>query len=158
MSAPPNRKDQARRLIKAAYAELDKALEHLADLEAMVDGNPTVGDQTKALTAAFAERWQARYKTEYHVGNWGKARTQLRALLKTLTADEITQRMDAYLSNMDRFYVTNRHPFDAFVKDINRFWQAPSVAGGRPVGCQHSPACDSDAAHTARKLTELRGY
>lgn len=157
---------KAVKLLELAYQKFSEGDELLAEARALLEGQPGIGDKLKAVERAFDAAWCARYAPGQHgryVWQYVKDRPQMKRLLKSLTVEQLEERMLNYIRDEDAFYIKARHSFGLFVSSINR-WASEGDApaemqlepGARPFACVHVPACKSDAEHTARRNRELR--
>lgn len=157
---------KAVKLLELAYQKFTEGDELLAEARALLEGQPGIGEKLKALERAFDAAWCARYapgQSGRYVWQYVKDRPQMKRLLKSLSVEALEERMLNYIRDEDAFYLKARHSFGLFVSSINRWapaGDAPDLElqdpGARPYGCVHRPACQSDAAHTARLNRELR--
>jgi hypothetical protein len=160
---------------KSAAAKLGKLLEALRDLhekqgaileeaDALLEGKASIGEKLKTAEAAFDLLWSGRYaagRAGSYVWRYQVDRPNMKRLLRKMPAEELTQRMVAYLRSEDPFYLRSRHPFSLFVSSINSWAPEQSAAdfaldAPAVADCKHAPACRSDQEHTKKKLAEMR--
>jgi len=138
--------------------------ELLLELKALATGAETKGQQGQKLLKSYLALWRRRYGVSF-VGAGVRDVVAFKRLLSTLPVEEVERRMVKFLSSDDPFYSKARHPIAMFCSAINKL--APeSVQSGSdllgdlddeaPMGCDHKPACKSDAEHTSRTLKERR--
>lgn len=142
--------------ISRARAMLQEALEQLDDAEALVEAKPTLGKQAQVLVGSFCSAWHARYRTAYVVANEGQAIQNAKKVLRAVPLAEIQARIDRYLDSRDAYLVQAKHPLGLFLSDVNR-WAQVGLAFGGVIGCEHLPACESEAECTKRRLAVMRG-
>jgi hypothetical protein len=132
------------------------------DLEALINGEDTTGQQVNKLMGAWSSRWQVRYKRAYVFTARAKAAAGFKRLLKGMDADDIETRMVQYLQSTDSFYATSRHSLDLFFTSVNKFPGNDKAIDDAefltaPVAdCSHAPRCKSDQEHTRRRAAEMR--
>jgi hypothetical protein len=154
----------------ATEAQIRKLVERqrqaLADLDAATTAlhAALAGDKTPAqrVAEAFDRSWGRRYaggNTGAYV--WTKAQDvpAIARLVKALSVEDIEERIERYIASADRFYVSNRHTFRHFAKDINKL--APESAGPLfvPAGyecAEHDPPCTSPQQHTLARQADMR--
>lgn len=136
--------------------------EILAEMAALLSGQPGVASLMKAFEAAFDEVWCLRYapgRSKQYLWQYVKDRPQIKRLLKTLPMEELTARVARYLANDDPFFVRARHPFGLFVSTVNQHAaesRAPFELDAPVIDCRHLPPCSSDQQHTSRIVADSR--
>lgn len=145
--------DALKPLIEKFRQQQAASYETLEEMMALLGGVP-IGDLLKRLETAFADAWAARYRDTY-VWTYVQDRPQMKRLLRHLAPEEIEARMVRYVRSADPFYQKARHPFRLFASNPNQWAsERPSEtfdlnADESPaIGCQHTPRCPSDSAHT----------
>lgn len=152
------------KLLELAEEKHQQVGELLAEVRALLEGAPGIGDKLKAVEKGFDAAWCARYargESGRYIWSYMKDRPQTKRLLRSLSVDDIIGRAQRYISDDDPFYVRARHSFGLFITNVNRFaaeGETPDLEldAPAPVGCKHQPPCKSDAEHTQRRTRELR--
>lgn len=136
-----------------------KEAEITDEIDALLGGGAGIGALMKRLEGTFGALYQSRYGVPY-MWTYTKDRPQLKRLLKPLGVEEIEARMGAYLANQDPYYVGARHNFPLFVATINNHIgvRAPAELSlsAPPMGCRHTPPCQSDQEHTRKRSAEMK--
>lgn len=141
--------------VKRDYCKL---AEKIATLEQLAASQPTLGQQVKELHDYWFEMWKAAYNDKYQFAQ-GRDASQFKHYLKALGLEELEARLARFLDDKDPWIVGQRHLLGIFFARVNSYGrtEAPAlVEATRPIGCRHTPACKSDAAHTRRMLAEKR--
>ena len=148
--------------VEAAIKQGEKTLEALRAIQALVNEQPTEGQQAKFLVGWYAGVWQKQYRRPLVV-NWPKDMAILKRLLKSgISVEECQRRMTAFLQDgSDPFYVRSSHSIAVFASAVNRFGSRGSSDDDSfltpPVAdCKHQPPCTSDQQHTSRRMNERR--
>lgn len=108
-------------------------------------------DPVRDVAAFWDTYWTAKYRTPY-VWAYAKDRGNIKRLLKTMSVFDLKARIGAYMASTDPFNERNSHSFGVFVATINT-WSGKPLP--RPPGCKHTPACESDVAHTRKRAGEM---
>lgn len=139
--------------VMKAKAELDDALENYALAQA---GQETPGQQAKSLINAYVRAWAKKYPGQTYLPSWPRDTKNFKTLLKTFSAEQIREKLAAYLRSDDTFFVNAKHDLSAFPSAINKLTTAAPLLMDSvgPVDCQHVPRCKDDQAHTQRKLRD----
>lgn len=117
-----------------------------AEMDILLKGGEGVGPKLNRLKKAYAEAWQAKWKSKYTFTNHAvPAQAFKKFLMAGHTETEIIARMFTYMKDDASFYVNARHPFEIFAKSFNSF-----------VGLPPS-AADVNAEAATKNLRELRG-
>lgn len=129
------------------------------EIQAVLKGDPTIGDRLKELQAAFSHAWEQRYRTPYQF-QFAKDVPHMKRLLTTFGVEALKPRILAYISNNDPFFTRSRHTWGIFVSTINQHAPAGSedfsLEGTveRLPGCKHDPPCTKAVACTERRRQE----
>jgi hypothetical protein len=166
---PANPRDaKLAKLLEAALDLQEKLAALFAEMQELLAGGVGIGAKLKRVEQAFDRAWGVRYaagQRGQYVWNYKADRAQTKRLLKRLTIEQLEERALRYLASDDSFFAKARHPFGLFVSSVNRFTdsaeappelQSEVAELGRPIGCNHNPACRSDQEHTRKKQRELR--
>lgn len=138
-------------IVTAKYEQLGDAIEELA---AAVNREPTVGQEAKRVLDYFVVNWERKFPGEKYVVNGAKDMASLKRLLRTLTADQVAERVRGYFRLTDPFIANSRWSLPLFVASINKITTANSST--YVVGCSHTPRCTSEAQHTRIHLDQQR--
>ena len=127
------------------------------EMQALLSGNPGIGDKMKQVEIAWQAAWSSRYHSDY-VFNYTIDRAQEKRLLKSFTPAELQVRILNYIKSDDPFYVQRRHPFGVFVASVNSHAPAPAESFDldAPIDCHHRPRCRTEQEHTKQRSAELR--
>lgn len=141
-------------LLVKLEAHQTRGAELLAELRALLEAEPTVGQNAKRILDYFVLNWERKFPTEKYVVNGAKDMSNLKRVLKTLPVEEVAARVRSYFRTSDRFIVEAKYTLPLFCSNINK------LAGTNPstyvVGCVHTPRCGSEAQHTRKMLDEQR--
>lgn len=140
---------------------IDQVLKNVARLEQYVSSDPKA-NKVKGYLTAFDQHWAAIYGEAYlFVSPQDPANAK--RLLTKLGEKELWRRTLIYLASQNPYYVTRKHPFGLFVKDINEFvggnGAAAAPAARRSaavVDCKHQPPCSSEVEHTRKRAEDMR--
>ena len=141
--------------LSRARAMLLDALEQIDDAEALAEAKPTLGKQAQVLVGSFCSAWHTRYKTAYVVANEGQAIASAKKVLRSIPLLDLQQRIERYLDSRDAYLAQAKHPLGLFLSDVNR-WAQTGLAFGGVIGCDHAPACESEADCTRRRMAVMR--
>lgn len=97
----------------------------------------------------YDERWRRLYPGQKHAFT-GQHAKQAKELLLVLSPEELAARMDGYFASGRPYYAEQRHSFDTFARDVNRFLPASAAAGAG------APDEDDTDEATRRSLSEIR--
>lgn len=145
-----NPKDESRKIARATklvetLRELQaKTYEVTEELRKVLAGDVAIGDQLKAIEAAYSLCWQSVYGVPY-VWDFAKDRAITKRLLRTLTADDVIARIPTYMGSSEAFYARARHPWGLFASGINR-WAVERAP--------EDLALDAEAVQTEQRLRE----
>lgn len=132
----------------------------LEEIAAILSGEPGIGEKLKFVEGEYVRLWQARYRSPYQ-WRYTEDRPHLKRLIKALGVDELVVRMTRYVADDTEFYRRARHPFAVFVRNVNEFSGEPALGlavdeSSGPVGCRHTPRCETDVLCTSKMLKEMR--
>jgi hypothetical protein len=131
-----------------------KGAELLAELRALIEAEPTIGQNAKRILDYFVEHWKRKFPGEQYVVNGAKDMASLKRILKTLPVEEVAARVRSYFRQTERFIVEGKYSLPIFCASINK------LTTGNPstyvVGCIHTPRCGSEQEHTRKQLDEVR--
>lgn len=146
----------------AEQLELHKKLALLAEeIDRLLSGGPSVGMRMKHTEIMFGQWWSSLYLGKYH-GN-GVLKPEERPALKRIVlayanSDDLDRRIGEYFHDKEEFYVRARHPFNLLERALNRYTplahEHTLLETPAPADCTHTPRCQSDVTHTARKLRD----
>lgn len=154
-----------RKQVEGIIARMRKSAEELTvqanDLEALLNGEDTTGQQIAGLFKSWGDIWGTRYKVAFVFMARAKCSAGFKRLLTAgMTVKDVEARMLAYVGSHERFYVDARHSLDLFFKCVNKFGATAAgdeLALTAPVAdCTHKPRCKSDQEHTRRRSQEMR--
>lgn len=157
-----DKKKQVEGVIARMRKTAEDLLTQASDLEAVLNGDDTTGQQVGRLFDRWALHWRARYRNKYVFVARAKAGAGFKRLLKDMTLDDIDARMQQYVASNDPFYTMTLHSIDAFFTAVNKFPGTGTTTDEAqflqaPVGdCTHSPRCKSDQEHTRRRGQDMR--
>lgn len=157
-----DKKQQVEGVIARMRKSAEELLVQANDLEALLHGEDTTGQQIRQLFIAWNAHWHNRHQRPYAFTERAKNSAAFKKLLATMTVQDITARMGQYLASRDPFSATAGYPIGLFLTSINKFPGAmASVDDAKfltaPVSdCQHVPTCLSDQAHTKKRAQEMR--
>jgi hypothetical protein len=140
--------DKVRKLLETLRDLREKETAVLGEIESLMGGGLGIGQRMKVGYVAFADMWEDRYPGSSYVFAFQKDAPLMKRLLSKLSDDELAARIGRYLQNPDPWLVKNRHPFGAFVSQINQYAQAS------PMGDDEA---EDDVSATQRRLAVLRG-
>ena len=155
------------KLIQSCRTQHEKIGELLEELDDLAGGGAGIGPKIKHLEDQFDRLWGARYAqgaTGQYIWRYLQDRPQMKKLIRVLGVEETNRRMETYLRASEPFFVNGRHSFGIFVASINSLATRQPVTLADldlepgPVGCQHTPRCADDVAHTKRKVAESRSW
>ncbi len=154
-----------RKQVEGIIARMRKGAQDLLtqadDLEALLHGEDTTGQQIGQLIKAWDEQWSLKHAGKKYIHTRAIAAGGFKRLLAELESGDIRARMVQYLDSRDPFYVTSRHALNLFFASVNKF----AGTGGNddaefltaPVAdCSHSPRCKSAQEHTRKRSQEMR--
>lgn len=118
----------------------------LDEIDVLLGGGVSIGDKLKICYRYFGTAWAAAYPGQEYVWNYTKDAPQMKRLLKSLTPDEIGNRVARYIANQEEFIVRAKHSFPMFVATINQHVSPAS---------EDNPL-EAEAAETQRKRREVR--
>jgi hypothetical protein len=144
-----------RQRLETLEGALEKALLEVRGLKDAIQGE----DPTKQMIARWCDAWRKRHGAVYQVTKADAG--NIKRLTGILGAAELTVRLGRFINDRDVWLTRQRHPLAVFYSRVNLY--ATQAAGhvseedapAAAVGCKHTPACTSDAQHTALKLAEV---
>lgn len=146
--------------VVAALAKIRKAWEGLGEAldeaDALLKGDITPAQQTKAVLTAWAAKWTAAHRGEHYVINWPKDTAIFKRLMKSIETVDLLERVDAYLAERDPFVTEKRHPLGLFAANVNKYAgrgarpDDDDVLSAPPADCRHVPRCRTDVQCTRR--------
>jgi hypothetical protein len=148
-------------------AKLDEILDELDTVRAQVQvlKNAAEGaNPVKDVLTCFDEQWMRRYRTDEHYKFTDSDAGNVKRFLKTMDVNTVRLRVERYLRDSDTWIVSQRHPFNVFVKRINNYapdalrppnMQALAYDPAPPADCPHDPTCLDDVACTSKKRAEF---
>lgn len=157
-----DKKKQVEGIIARQRKLAEEQLGLAADLEALLNGDNTTGQDVARLFKTWGDLWAKRYARDHVFTSRAKVGAAFKKLLATMPVTDIEARMRQYLASRDPFYSGAGYAIEVFLKAINKFpGIGPDPGDGEflqaPVGdCKHSPRCKSDQAHTRLRAQEMR--
>lgn len=157
-----DKRGQVEGLIARMRKNAEDGLLLASELEAILNGDSTVGQQVNRLFKAWPAIWRTKYRREYLFTSRAKVGGAFKKLLATMTVEDIEARMAQYVESRDPFYAQASHPIELFLKAINKFAGTGAAADegeflqAPVVDCQHKPRCKSEQEHTRRRTQEVR--
>lgn len=149
--------DKAAELLAKLEAHQTKGAELLAELRAVLDAEPTAGQNAKRILDYFAKNWEKKYRGQKFVlTNAPKYMGELKRICEQVVVDEVAARVKAYFSGEDKFVVDARHSLPVFISRFNELTSTPLVGAQAVIGCTHEPRCYDDAEHTRKQLADRR--
>jgi len=144
---------------KKIKVDLAKVYEGMEEMQRLLESNPTAAEGTKALFKAWTDIWGKRYPGTPYLFEYAKHGAAFKRFLKTMTQADIMERMNRFVQKNDRFYVASKHSVNVFIATVNEHGPEALERGSipAPIGCQHVPPCETDQAHTSRRMSEMRG-
>lgn len=151
------------KLLVAARELHDKQGLIYNEIDNILDGRASLGDQMNKLAEAFDLAWASRYAgaaAGSYVWTHSKDRPLLKQLVQSgVPLEELMQRAQRYLR--DDFHAKHRHGFAVFKSQVNRYVSAndstPDLElASAPSDCKHKPRCKDDHEHTRRRSSDLR--
>lgn len=112
-----------RKLLEAQRDLLAKFQAIQDEVDTLLGGGVTIGQQLDAMKRAWNDVWTTRYAGPYRF-DFKRDVPTLKRLIKEYGPAELEQRMAAYLKDGDRGLVENKHPFQWFSPRINRYAEA----------------------------------
>jgi hypothetical protein len=143
-----------RDILAQVTTQYEKLGDLIEELQAAVDREPTVGQEAKRCLDYFVANWERKYPGEKYVVNGAKDMASLKRLLRTLTPEQIAERVRGYFKLSDPFIANGRWSLPLFVSSINKI--STSNPSTYVIGCSHTPRCGSDAQHTQLHLQQQR--
>lgn len=147
-------------------AKLEEILENIDAIRTQVQTLKNIAEGTnpvKEVLSEFDEKWMTRHRTTEHYKFTDSDAGNVKRFLKTMDTTTLKARVGRYFREIDPWIVSQRFPFNVFVKRINNYapeLNAPSLAGPAfdpaPLAdCNHDPACFDDVTCTAKRRAEL---
>lgn len=148
--------DKAIEILEKIKAHDAKRGELLDELQAVLEAEPTAGQNAKRLLDYFVKNWERKYRPAKMVVNGAKDMGALKRLLGQLNVDEVAARIVAYFKGADKFVLDARHSLPVFISRINELSSTPIDGAQAVIGCTHEPPCHDDAEHTRKQMAERR--
>ena len=130
--------------------------ELLMDLRAVLEDDPTPGQEAKRVLDYFVKRWELKYPGKKMVVNGAKDMAILKRFLRQLPADDLAARVARYFQLSDRFVVDAKYSIPVFAARINELIEPRRVQSPFVLGCEHQPPCQDEVDHTRRLVDEER--
>ena len=143
------------KLFNRLMAHQAEQYELLEEIQKLMSGEESPNQLAKRALLTFNTLWQQEYRAK-RVTAWAKETGQMRRLLKAITIEDLENRMRVFMRDYTAFVSQNKHALGLFVSAVNQYGRAETRDVFGPMGCAHVPPCRDDAAHTARKMHELR--
>jgi hypothetical protein len=130
----------------------------LGEIDLLLEGRAGLGAKMKAIMAGFDTVWCSRYapgQVKGYIWSGKRDGPLCKRLAQALSVEEVMKRAVNYIRDETPFFVKNRHTFPLFAQSINQHAEAAAEPEPGPIDCRHTPRCQSDAAHTRRRMREL---
>ena len=144
------------RLITDTEGLIARIHDHLRQMKALAAGENPVGE----VIGFWKDAWKFRHGSDYDLSQADAG--NIKRQVTRLGAADLKERLKRYLGDSEPFLMRQKHPLSIFWSRVNTY-STPTTApqemddhDAPPSGCQHTPACRTDAEHTVRKMREMR--
>lgn len=121
-----------------------------------VPGKPSAMSAAVRVRDAFMAAWKAAYGYESSVQVKPLELFNLEGLVRTHTEARLLQGVRAFFATDDAYIRRAKHSLPLFLRDPLKYLAGEPRVSVRPRGCQHTPPCADDVAHTKRLQAELK--